>query len=390
MKDFEFCSPTEFVFGRGVEQRAGEFCAKCGARRVLVVYGGGSAVKSGLLARVEASLQEAGIAWDSIGGVQPNPLDDKVYEGIRLARESGAGFVLAVGGGSVIDTAKAIAAGVPYGGDFWDFFAGKAVPEAALPVGVVLTIPAAGSEGSGNSVITKADGLRKLSLRTGRLLKPVFALMDPELTYTLPEYQTACGVADMTVHILERYFSRTPGTEVTDRLCEGLLMAIIGLGPKALDAPRDYDVRANLMWAGTLAHNGLCGTGREEDWASHFMEHEVSALYGVAHGAGLAAIVPAWMRYVSERRPERAAQLAVRVFGFDPALPLEAAARHGVEQMKLFFLRMGMPVSFRQMGVDRPDVDLLVRKLHEDKGPVIGGYLQLKADDTRAIYELAR
>ena len=390
MNDFEFCSPTDFVFGKGVESRAGAFCAAQGARRVLVVYGGGSAVRSGLLGRVESSLEAAGLVWDAIGGVQPNPMDDKVYEGIRQARETGTDFVLAVGGGSVIDTAKAIAVGVPYVGDFWDFFAGKAVPEVALPVGVVLTIPAAGSEGSGNSVITKGDGLRKLSLRTDRLLRPVFALMNPEVTYTLPAYQTACGVVDMVVHILERYFSPSSGTEVTDRLCEGLLAAITALGPKVLGAPCDYDLRANLMWAGTLAHNGLCGTGRTEDWASHFMEHEVSALYGVAHGAGLAVIVPAWMAYVSRQKPERAAQMAVRVFGFDPAMPMEAAARYGVEQLKLFFLRMGMPVSFRQMGVEHPDVDLLVRKLHEDKGSAIGGYVRLTADDTRAIYELAR
>ena len=390
MNDFEFCSPTDFVFGKGVESRAGALCAAQGARRVLVVYGGGSAVRSGLLGRVESSLEAAGLVWDAIGGVQPNPMDDKVYEGIRQARETGTDFVLAVGGGSVIDTAKAIAVGVPYVGDFWDFFAGKAVPEVALPVGVVLTIPAAGSEGSGNSVITKGDGLRKLSLRTDRLLRPVFALMNPEVTYTLPAYQTACGVVDMVVHILERYFSPSAGTEVTDRLCEGLLAAITALGPKVLGAPCDYDLRANLMWAGTLAHNGLCGTGRTEDWASHFMEHEVSALYGVAHGAGLAVIVPAWMAYVSRQKPERAAQMAVRVFGFDPAMPMEVAARYGVEQLKLFFLRMGMPVSFRQMGVEHPDVDLLVRKLHEDKGSAIGGYVRLTADDTRAIYELAR
>ena len=390
MNDFEFCSPTDFVFGKGVESRAGALCAAQGARRVLVVYGGGSAVRSGLLGRLESSLEAAGLVWDAIGGVQPNPMDDKVYEGIRQARETGTDFVLAVGGGSVIDTAKAIAVGVPYVGDFWDFFAGKAVPEVALPVGVVLTIPAAGSEGSGNSVITKGDGLRKLSLRTDRLLRPVFALMNPEVTYTLPAYQTACGVVEMVVHILERYFSPSAGTEVTDRLCEGLLAAITALGPKVLGAPCDYDLRANLMWAGTLAHNGLCGTGRTEDWASHFMEHEVSALYGVAHGAGLAVIVPAWMAYVSRQKPERAAQMAVRVFGFDPAMPMEAAARYGVEQLKLFFLRMGMPVSFRQMGVEHPDVDLLVRKLHEDKGSAIGGYVRLTADDTRAIYELAR
>lgn len=295
MDNFTFCTPTRYLFGRGVENEVGRLCKNAEWKNVMIVYGGGSAVKSGLLDRVTASLDAEGISHISLGGVKPNPTDDLVYEGIDRCRRSGADALLAVGGGSVIDTAKAIACGVPYDGDFWYFFAGKAVVGPALPLGVVLTIPAAGSEGSGNSVITRLDGLLKLSLRTDTALRPKFACLNPELTFTLPPYQTASGIADMMVHIMERYFSPTEDVEVTDRLAEGLLKAIIAEAPKVMACPDDYQARANIMWSGTLAHNGICGCGRREDWASHFMEHELSAIYGVTHGAGLAVIVPAWL-----------------------------------------------------------------------------------------------
>lgn len=274
MNHFSFYSPTEFVFGRGTEQQAGALCRAYGATRVLVVYGQGHVVRSGLLRQLTDQLLQAGLACVTLGGVQPNPLDDKVYEGISLARREHVDFLLAVGGGSVIDTAKAIAAGVCYDGDFWDFYGLNVPVERALKVGVVLTIPAAGSEGSGNSVITRREGLVKVSLRTPKILRPVFAVMNPELTFTLPPFQTACGIADMMAHIMERYFTNTPHCETTDRLCEGLLCAIIEQGRRVMDCPDDYDARANLMWSGTLAHNGVCGVGREEDWYSHFLEHK--------------------------------------------------------------------------------------------------------------------
>ncbi len=261
MNNFVFWSPTKFVFGRDTESRTGALAREFGGRKVLLVYGGGSVVRSGLLDRVKASLSASGIEWEEMGGIQPNPTDDRVYEGIELVRSRNIDMLIAVGGGSVIDTAKGIACGVPYEGDFWDFYCGKKIVEKALPVGVVLTIPAAGSEGSGNSVITKRDGLIKLSLRTESAFRPKFAVMNPELTFTLPPYQTACGIVDMMVHIMERYFTNTPDVEITDRVAEGVLTAIMEEAPKVMCDPENYEARANIMWSGTLAHNGVCGTG---------------------------------------------------------------------------------------------------------------------------------
>ena len=389
MNNFSFCSPTEFVFGRDTEQRTGELCRKYGATKVLIVYGGGSVVRSGLLQRVEASLQTAGVEYMTMGGVQPNPTDTKLYDGIALARTAGVDMLLPVGGGSVIDSAKAIAAGALYEGDFWDFFAGKSRVRKALKIGVVLTIPAAGSEGSGNAVITRLHGLHKLSLRTATELRPLFAVMNPELTYTLPSFQTACGVADMMAHIMERYFTNTPGGEVTDRLCEGLLQAIIKEARVVMDNPCDYEARANLMWSGTIAHNGICGVGREEDWASHFMEHEISAVYNVAHGAGLAVIFPVWLTYMAEHHVDKVYQFAVRVWNVPEGDDRVAVARQGIERLKEFFTAIGLPVNFSALGIDNPDIDLLVNKLHENKGETVGAYLPLDRVKSRAIYELA-
>ena len=388
MNNFVFWSPTKFVFGRDTESRTGALAREFGGRKVLLVYGGGSVVRSGLLDRVKASLSASGIEWEEMGGIQPNPTDDRVYEGIELVRSRNIDMLIAVGGGSVIDTAKAIAAGVPYDGDFWDFWAGKAVVSAALPVGVVLTIPAAGSEGSGNSVITLEDGMHKISLRTDFWLRPKFALMNPELTFTLPPEQTAAGIADMMAHIFERYFTPTRETEITDRVAEGVLKAIVEEAPKVMARPDDYDARANIMWSGTLAHNGICGTGRREDWVSHFMEHEISAVYGVTHGAGLAVMFPAWMTFMAHHRPERGAQLARRLW--DVENPDDTlAALEGIDRLKAFFRSLGLPVTFAQLGIPEPDIDLLVRKLHENKGDEIGGYYRLTAKDTAEIYSLA-
>lgn len=388
MNNFNFCSPTYFAFGRGTESRAGELCVKYGAGRVLIVYGGGSAVRSGLLARVKERLDEARLWHTDLAGIRPNPTDDRVYEGIDVCRRERIDFILAVGGGSVIDTAKGIAAGAVYDGDFWDFYSGKTVPRSALPVGVVLTIPAAGSEGSGNTVITKVDGLHKISIRTEEVLRPRFAIMDPELTFTLPPFQTACGIADMMAHIMERYFSNTPGVEVSDRLCESVLTTIIGQAPIVMRSPDDYDARANIMWCGMIAHNGTCGVGREEDWSSHALEHEVSAVYDVAHGAGLAVIFPAWLTWMASHNPHKVAQFAGRVFGVEQLASPEATALEGVARLKAFFRSIGLPVTFAALGVANPDIDLLVRKLVEDKGQPIGNYVRLTPQDCREIYLL--
>lgn len=389
MNNFTFYSPTEFVFGKGTEMQTGELVRKYGASKVLIVYGGGSVVRSGLLERVKQTLAQTGIPCLELGGVQPNPIDTKVYEGIDLCRREGVDFVLAVGGGSVIDTAKAIAAGVPYEGDFWDFYIQKATVSSALKVAVVLTIPAAGSEGSGNSVITKVSTLQKMSLRAPELLRPRFSIMNPELTFTLPPYQTAAGIVDMMAHIMERYFTNTADTEIADRLCEGTLKAIITEAPRVMADPKDYGARANIMWSGMIAHNGTCGVGNEEDWASHFMEHEISALYDVTHGAGLAVIFPAWLTWMASHHVEKVAQYAARVWDVPVSEDLKAMALEGVARLKSFFTSIGMPVNFAQLGVEHPDIELLVEHLHANKGEQVGCYVRLGRKETRKIYELA-
>lgn len=389
MNNFVFYSPTEFVFGKATEMQVGALARKHGARKVMIVYGGGSVVRSGLLDRVKQSLREAGIEYCLMGGVQPNPVDTKVYEGIEFCRREQADMLLPVGGGSVIDTAKAIAAGVLYEGDFWDFYIGKAKVTKALKVAVVLTIPAAGSEGSGNTVITKLDGLQKLSLRVPEVLRPVFSIMNPELTYTLPPFQTACGVADMMAHIMERYFTNTQEVEIGDRLCEGTLMAIINEAPKVMRNPEDYGARANLMWAGMIAHNGTCGVGCEEDWASHFLEHEISAIYGVTHGAGLSVIFPAWMTWMVEHNVGKIAQYAVRVWGVPESEDKKAVALEGIGKLKNFFTSLGLPVTFKELGVENPDIDRLADSLHRNKGELVGNYVKLSKCDSKEIYRLA-
>lgn len=386
MNNFTFITPTRYEFGRGVENRVGELAAANGWKHVLIVYGQGSVVRSGLLDRVRTSLEAAEVPYTLLGGVKPNPTDDLVYHGVSIVKDLNIDALVAVGGGSVIDTAKAIAAGALYDGDFWDFFSGKTI-ERALPIGVILTIPAAGSEGSGNAVITKLDGMHKISIRTESALRPKFALLNPELTFTLPPYQTAAGIVDMMAHILERYFTPTTGVEVTDRLCEGLLKAIMHEAPIVMADPENYDARANIEWAGTLAHNGVCGCGRVEDWASHRLEHELSAVYGVTHGAGLAVVNPAWMTYMVEHKPEKVAQLARRVFdvkGDDD----RTVALEGIARLKEFYRSIGMPVTLAELGIDTPDFKLLVHKLHENMGPKVGGYIPLDSVATEEIYRL--
>ncbi len=387
MENFSYYTPTRYEFGRGAENKCGALARQSGCTRVLLVYGMGSVVRSGLLDRVKSSLDAAAVTYVDFAGIKPNPTDDRVYEGIEIVRREKIDGLLAVGGGSVIDTAKAIAAGALYDGDFWDFFCGKAVVADALPVGVVLTIPAAGSEGSGNSVITRLDGMHKISLRTDSALRPRFACLNPELTFTLPAYQTAAGIVDMMAHIFERYFTPSHDVEITDRVAEGVLQAIIEEAPKVIARPDDYQARANIMWSGTLAHNGVCGCGRIEDWASHGIEHELSAVYGVTHGAGLAVVNPAWMTFMAEHRPARVAQMARRVFHIDIADDREAALA-GIAALRDFYRSIGMPVTLGELGIENPDYDLLVRKLHENKGEVFGGYYRLTAADTARIYRM--
>lgn len=387
MNNFVFYPATKYVFGRGTENKVADELSAFGMKKPLIVYGKGSVVRSGLLDRVKKSLGDAGIPFAELGDVQPNPVDAKVYEGIEIARKEGIDSVLAIGGGSSIDTAKAIAAAIPYDGDFWDFYCGKAKVKKALPVGVVLTIPAAGSEGSGNTVITKLDGLHKLGMGSD-LLRPKFALMNPELTFTLPPYQTAAGITDMLAHIMERYFTNTENVEITDRVAEGVMKAIINEAPKVISDPEDYDARANIMWSGTLAHNGVCSGGREEDWATHALEHEVSAVYGVTHGAGLAVMFPAWMTYAMKSNPKKLAQYARRVFDIDEADDTKAAAL-GIEALKGFLTSIGMPVNMKQLGVEEPNCELLARKVVENKGASFGNYIKIDRPTAEEIYRIA-
>ena len=388
MNDFDFYSPTYFVFGRGREAEAGTYVKKFGGSRVLVLYGGQSAKKSGLLDRVLASLNGAGLHTAELGGVKPNPRSGLVYEGIDLCRKEGIDFLLAVGGGSVIDTAKAIAIGVPYEGDFWDFFSGK-VPEKALPVGTVLTIAASGSEGSPDSIITNEKTLDKNSAEAD-CLRPCFSILDPALTESLPPYQTACGVTDIMAHAFERYFTNTEDVEVTDRLLEGVLLTMLHEGPRVMADPHDYGARANIMWAGMVCHNDMMGVGRKQDWNSHHLEHVLSALYDCAHGAGLAVIMPAWMRYCADHHDGlRMAQMAVRVFGcqMDFADPWRTALE-GIAAFRAFLKSMGMPLTFAEIGADPADIPKLVEMNHVGGG-VTGGYVGLTSDAIREIYEIA-
>ena len=386
--NFEFYSPTRVIFGKGTEQRVGALVREYGGTRVLVVYGGKSAIRSGVLDRAEKSLAEAGLSSWTLGGVVPNPHLDKVYEGIRIGRENGIDFLLAVGGGSVIDTAKAIAIGVPYDGDFWDFFSGK-MPEQALPVGTVLTIAASGSEGSPDSIITNEKTLEKNGAEAD-CLRPCFSVLDPALTESLPAYQTACGITDIMAHTFERYFTNTPDVEVTDRMLEGVLLAMLHEGRRVMEDPHNYEARANIMWAGMVCHNDIMGVGRQQDWNSHHLEHVLSAKYDCAHGAGLAVIMPAWMRYCAEHGGEkRLAQMAVRVFGcqmdFDDP---KRTALEGIEAFRAFLRSIGMPLTFAEIGADPADIPELVEMNHIGDGKT-GGYIGLDRQAHFDIYNLA-
>jgi alcohol dehydrogenase len=388
MDNFVFQNPTKIVFGRGVEKETGSETAAF-SRRVLLHSGGSSAKKSGLMGRVCQSLKSAGVAWVELPGVAPNPRLSLVQEGIRICRKEKIDFILAVGGGSVIDSAKAIGIGVPYEGDVWDFYASRSVPvKRMLPVGVVLTIPAAGSEASNGSVITKEEGGLKRDAG-GECMRPKFAIMNPELTVTLPPYQTACGAADIMAHVMERYFTPTTGVDFTDRLCEATLKTLVRNVPIALERPDDYAARAEIMWASTVAHNDLLGTGRVSDWASHLIEHELSGEYDVAHGAGLAVIFPAWMRHVMSTDVRRFAQFAVRVWDveYDFAAP-ERTAREGIRRITAFFKSIGLPTTLKELGVTDDRFERM-SKSAVDRG-ALGNFVKMDAAAVKKVYELAR
>ncbi len=389
MENFTFYSPTFFAFGKDTENQAGRYVKQFGGSKVLIHFGGKSAKASGLLDRVENSLRAEGIDFVSLGGVKPNPRSGLVYEGIELCKKENIDFILAVGGGSVIDSAKAIAAGAVYDGDFWDFYSGKTI-EKALPVGTVLTIAAAGSEGSPDSVITKEEGMFKRGTGSNAI-RPKFSILNPALTQTLPAYQTAAGITDIMAHLYERYLTNTKEVEVTDRLIEALLLTMKHEGPRVIENPDNYEARANIMWAGMMAHNNSCGVGRSQDWNSHNIEHELSALYDCAHGAGLAVTMPAVFKYVMNHDVMRFAQIAVRVWGcqMDFAHP-EVTALEGINAFQNFLVSIGMPKNFAELGADEKDIPKLVDVLCNGDGRTgsISGFVTLTKEDCTNIYKM--
>ncbi|MBO7593166.1 MAG: iron-containing alcohol dehydrogenase [Bacteroidaceae bacterium] len=393
MKDFIYYAPTEVVFGKESEEQVARLVKKYGGTKVLVHYGGQSAIRSGLLVKICNLLQEAGIEYVKLGGVVPNPRLSLAQKGIELCRQEGIDFILAVGGGSVIDSCKCIAYGVPYEGNVWDFYMGKAKATAMLPLAAVLTIPAAGSEMSESSVITNENGDVKLGY-SNNLSRPKFAIMNPCRTFTLPPYQTAAGVTDMMMHTMERYFTKDDDMDLTTDIAEAMLRSMKNAIFAVLKNPEDYRYRAQIMWGGSLMHNGLTGCGVQDDWATHQLEHELSGMFDVTHGAGLAAMWPSWARYVMHENLSRFVRFAVNVMDVpndftDP----EGTALRGIEAMERFYHAIGMPINIKELiGRDITDVEIkeMTRKCSRDYQATCGGMKVLKAEDMQAIYQMAR
>jgi len=389
MIDFTFCNPTRIHFGRDSLSHLREEVERYG-KRILLVYGGGSIKRIGLYDQVMSILNEAGAAVWELGGVQPNPRLALVYKGIDMCREHDVNLVLAVGGGSAIDTAKAIANGACYDGDVWDLYMGKGNNTEVLPLGTIVTLPAAGSEMSNSSVITREEDLCKCG-RNSFLNFPKFGILNPEYTYSLPPYQTACGVVDIMAHMMERYFTQVENVELTDRMTEGALRTMINNAPIVFEKPDDYNARAEIMWTGCLAHNTLLQTGRIGDWASHKLEHELSALYDIAHGAGLAIVFPAWMKYVLPRGgAKKLAQFAVRVFDVPEDFGTqEEIATEGIARLEAFYRSIGLTTTLHENGIGSEDIDRMAKHCIELLGGSVGAFVKLNTEDCKAIYELA-
>ena len=392
IKDFNFYAPTRVVFGRNSEDQLAQLIKSNGGKRVLVHYGGGSARRSGLLDKVYSLLREADIYYVELGGVVPNPLLSMVEQGIELCRKEQIDFILAVGGGSVIDSAKAIGYGAGYEGPVWDFWEGKAVPQSCLPIGVMLTIPAAGSEMSSSCVITKDEGLIKRGINSD-LCRARFCIMNPERTYTLPPYQTAAGATDIMMHTMERYFSKYEDMTLTDAIAEALLRTVKDCALQVLKTPDDYRNRAQIMWAGSLAHNDLTECGTEKDFATHRLEHELSALFGVTHGAGLAALWGSWARYVMPKHVSRFVQFAVNVMGVanDFAHPEDTALK-GIEATEQFYRSIGMPTCISELigrTVTDEEIGEMVLKCSRGGKMTVGAMEVLTTTDMAAVYRLA-
>jgi alcohol dehydrogenase YqhD (iron-dependent ADH family) len=392
MVNFDFYAPTKVVFGKDTEAQVGALVKAQNCKKVLVHFGGKSAKESGLLDRIFESLKDEGIDYVDLGGVVPNPRLSKVYEGIELCKKEGVDFILAVGGGSVIDSAKAIGYGMTNDCDVWDIYSGKAKPTACLPVGAILTIAAAGSEMSNSSVITNEDGWLKRGCNS-EYSRCKFAIMNPELTYTLPKYQTASGATDILMHTMERYFTIVNSMELTDSISEGLMKTVIHNTKILMKDSTNYNARAEIMWAGSLSHNGLTGCGTVGDWASHQLEHEIGGMFDVAHGAGLAAIWGSWARYVYKSDVTRFAQFAVNVMGVPNDFHnLEQVALEGIEAMENFYRSIEMPTSINELGINLTDeqIDELAYKCSFKNTRSIGSFKQLNMEDIKEIYAMAK
>ena len=393
MENFAYYTPTKVVFGKDEEKNVGKLAKEFGAKKVLIHYGGGSAVRSGLIDKIKTSLTEESISFVELGGVKPNPRLSLIYEGIKLSKENSVDFILAVGGGSVIDSAKGIGYGIanPDIEDVWDLYIGKKKTQKCAPIGVVLTIAAAGSEMSGGSVVTKEDEQLKRSYGCDNA-RPKFAIMNPELTYTLPKYQIACGVVDIMMHTMERYFSPVGNLELTDKIAEGLLRTMIKYGKLSLENPHNYEARAEIMWASSLAHNGLTGCGGIGDWSTHQLEHDLGGVYDIAHGAGLSAVWGSWARYVYKENPKRFVQFAENVFGIEKIGTDEEVAIKGIEAMENFYKDIEMPISISETGINLSDedVEMLAEKCSNNGTRYIGSFKKFFKEDMAKIYSMAK
>lgn len=388
MNNFSYQSKTEIKFGRDTEKEVGKLVAKYG-KKVLLHYGGGSIKKNGLYDTVIKSLKSEGIEIFELDGVKPNPRVTLIREGIDLCRKESIDFILAVGGGSVIDSAKGIGIGVNYEGDVWDFYDYKVAPEKMLPLGVILTLPAAGSETSPSSVVTNEAEKLKRGL-TADCMRPEFCLINPEITYTLPPYQTSCGISDMLAHTMERYFTPTKNVELSDRLLESVMITIMSQAKKLIRDPKNYDHRAEIMWAGTLCHNDFIDSGRTGDWASHGIEHELSALNDVAHGAGLSIIFPAWMKHVYNQDIERFVQFADRVFGIDTSsISKEEAAKQAIDKLEDFYKHLNLPTRLSEVEFQESYIIEMAKKATNGDTSTIGSFKKLKQSDVESIIKLA-
>ena len=392
MFHFNYYAPTQVVFGKDTEEKTGELVKAQNCKKVLIHYGSGSVKRTGLLDRVKQALEKENLAYTELGGVLPNPRLSLVKEGIELCKKEGVDFILAVGGGSVIDSAKAIGYGVANGGDVWDFYSHKRSAAGCLPIGVILTISATGSEMSDSSVITNEDGWIKTGYHS-EYCRPKFAIMNPELTMTLPDYQTACGCTDILMHTMERYFTQGENMELTDSIAEALMRTVIENTKILKENPKDYNARAEVMWAGSLSHNGLTGCGNGgNDFATHALEHELGGMYDVAHGAGLAALWGSWARYVYKEIPERFHKFAVRVMRLEDTGDAEEMAMRGIEAMEAFFREIKMPTNLRELGLTPSEEELkeLAHKCSLNTGGHKGSAKVLYEADMLAIYEMAK